>query len=110
MMIVSVRLEYHGKHDRPSAETSDIRGWRRHRQECQFVWFAGRHGSGGDGEWVLMVRRRKWGTSVTRDVVLYWQRPAWAHNDSCASYFQRLALFSLHAKLVLVGESFKLTR
>jgi len=46
------------EHNPPSTKTSNIRGWRWHRQECQLVWFVGRHRCGrGDGERALV---KKW--------------------------------------------------
>jgi len=59
-MGVSADLKRRGERNPPSTETSHIRGWRWHRQECQLVWFVGCHGGEGVGGE---------GCGVTRDIV-----------------------------------------
>lgn len=110
MMSVSVWLEPRGEHDPPSAKTSDIGGWRRHRQECQFVRFAGRHNSCGDGELALIV---KGGSEerVSRVTLLFIGNGQFGLIfwliKSPASCLQQLALFFLRARLAIVDESFE---
>ena len=48
-MDVSADLRRRGEQNLPSTKTGHIRGWRWHRQECQLVWFVGRHGGRGGG-------------------------------------------------------------
>ena len=68
-MGISAGLKPRGELNLPSTKTSDIRGWCWHRQECQLVWFIGRHG--GCGEWVRnLVSRVTWFLRLSSQIFL----------------------------------------